>query len=294
MELKLINRKNTEDNCENTEELIKKEIIDIMYYGDKLEIGSDLVYYMSRWGEFMETNEKCGGPDSWLITFLRWAVKDRLEEFLDYCDMNSSIYTIKAIKGLKKVYSFKMPAGGAGLVRPAYWRMWGWLQNEAKILNFDNRYNSAGDKQTEVICPFCNLEYGEEIERYCEHFIHSGFPDNMEYLQWGKYDFVINIMKYINEINLKDFKFLTKGLKIKKYIKFELFDSQEDLEYAIRGASNKEIKIMYEHFISTGMNSAIYTWLFINDMKKVKWIFDDLKVVYDRILDYDQHHEKLL
>jgi len=166
--------------------------------------------------------------------------------------------------------------------------------------------NSEDVIKPDMSCPFCGTNIydkeGIEIDKPCTHIysIGDGFVD------WGEdYEeiyklgnihdnegWIFDKSEKENLVNyLDDIKNLTKGLTIDNKINFDSYWDIFDFEHNIEKEFD-DIIIINESFDggSPGGN-GVFPHLFIKDWRKVKIIFDDLKVLYQKILKLEKKIE---
>ena len=174
--------------------------------------------------------------------------------------------------------------------------------------------------ENDVLCPFCKGVILEFFDDYkitgidhewgtCEHFFSSS--DDM--ISWigndDEYKFInkmnIIIESYIYDNDYKNqLKPLVEGLKIKKYLPLD-HNKEYELDKTILTASydfsikNKKI-IKKENQIEIieqeygGRPSGIMYYVFIRDIMKIWWIFDELEVLFERLKDFDQNNKQYI
>ena len=144
-----------------------------------------------------------------------------------------------------------------------------------------------------TICPFCGIRVDSDVD-HCEHLISIL---DAGYVEWDDELAVLNdisnfIMNYHDDKNRKEMNKLLKGLKLKKYISIDTWDTswlEDDLE-----SMSKEIEIIessYDHGYPG--SSGVWKYLFINNMENIQWIIDEFTLLYERLLDYDLKNLKL-
>ena len=159
--------------------------------------------------------------------------------------------------------------------------------------------NSDDVIKPDLSCPFCGVDLFDDegigIDKPCEHL----YSVQDDFVDWGEdYEeiyklgnihdnegWIFDKSEKGNLVNyLDDIKNLTKGLTIDNKINFDSYWDIFDFEFNI----DKEFEgiIIINESWDGGFpgGSGVFKYLFIEDWNKVKLIFDDLKVLYQRIL----------
>lgn len=153
-----------------------------------------------------------------------------------------------------------------------------------------------------LICPFCSKVLVEDINEiaadnieYCKHYI----SEQDDYVNWGDDNYFIeeinNIVEhYIEDASKGILESLTEGLKIDKEITIDGSWDWLTIEGSVPMLSD-DIIVVHEQWGGDRPGaSGTFKHLFINDINKVKWLFDELKVLHDRLLKYDKENDSIM
>tara|TARA_B100002051_G_C16650863_1_gene593867 strand:+ start:304 stop:915 length:612 start_codon:yes stop_codon:yes gene_type:complete len=181
-----------------------------------------------------------------------------------------------------------------------------------------------------ISCPFCDkiiLKYNENmspivISEDCSHLVleeehnfpeytedNNRFPEIEVDIPWWR------VFLYVDPINsfigvykdskgFNDLKKMSDDLRIKKWITYDkskkyndffkiefLEDEFPDDIIIIEDHENISYDTHLKHY-ECGLDITQY--IFIRDKKKIQWIFDESKVLYDRLDEYDKNNDKHL
>jgi len=93
----------------------------------------DMVEFLSEWTHYRQVQdmwerERWTGTEDWDVRFLKWAIKGRVKEFVQYCEDHPSPESKKALEGVWSIYDLKWPHSAVTGYMFGY--TWGWLQLE--------------------------------------------------------------------------------------------------------------------------------------------------------------------
>jgi len=152
------------------------------------------------------------------------------------------------------------------------------------------------EEKNSVICPYCKkqlVDINNQLNE-CEHFVSVqddfiDWADGKDYI--SDIDGIVN--EYIEDASKQKLKHLTKGLKIDKELRIDGYWNYSTIEDAVMFLTD-EVFILHENWDSNRPGgSGTWKYLFINDHDKAKWVFDELKVLYQRLIEYDKNNKAI-
>ena len=153
---------------------------------------------------------------------------------------------------------------------------------------------SSEEEKESLICPYCNRELVDDENQLneCSHL----YSVQDDFVDWGDdYNFIIEINQiienYVFDVSENELKDFTKGLKIDKYLSVN--DDWDDftIEESIESLTDDIFIIREGWDANRPGGSGTFKFLFINDKEKVKWVFDELKILHERLLQYDKDND---
>ena len=113
---------------------ISQSLIQTMHQSDATKYTRDeIVKMVAEWSQWRQIQAKRNlsawtGTEDWDVRFLKWAIKGRVKEFVQYCEKNPSPESTLALEGVWSIYDKKWPH--SSVTGYIFGYVWGWLQLE--------------------------------------------------------------------------------------------------------------------------------------------------------------------
>ena len=151
-----------------------------------------------------------------------------------------------------------------------------------------------------IKCPFCDeiiCDDENEIWNHCDHL----FSAEDECIEWGsEYEYMYGIAGFFNEYQGDDefddkIESLLENLKIKKELEVDCVNGMDyGLAQCIEDMCGGVFVINQSWDADRPGGSGTYIYFFIEDIKKIQWIFDEFKILHSRLMKFDKDNNKRL
>jgi len=147
-----------------------------------------------------------------------------------------------------------------------------------------------------ITCPFCDETISDnknEIWNHCDHL----FSAEDDIIDWGEYNFIdtINdiIETYCSHEKFDSFEDMIKDLKIGEFISIDDSWDCYTIGSTLEVMSKEVVLISNRWDAGQPGCSGTMQYLFIENEKKVKWVFDEFKILYDRLMKFDKENDNI-
>tara|TARA_Y100001970_G_C14237583_1_gene862823 strand:+ start:770 stop:1732 length:963 start_codon:yes stop_codon:yes gene_type:complete len=151
-----------------------------------------------------------------------------------------------------------------------------------------------------ITCPYCTeiiCDNENEIWNHCDH-LYSGEDDIIE---WNKEHEYMNTISMVLDCYLGSDELyhnidnLLENLKIKEFLEIDCVSGNDyGLAQCMEDVGGDVFILSESWDADRPGGSGTYIYFFINDIKNIKWIFDEFKIFYNRLVEFDKKNEKYL